>query len=158
MKIFSFLIFISFLFADGQPEKAAEWVLQSTDGERIALYDLKGKIVIIDFWAIWCATCKPELQELSKLQEQMRADGVVVVAIGVDSGDLNFLKEFQSYLNLNFPLLTGQKRQIKRILREYGNIRQIPSIIIIDKEGNIVHRITGFRPQEELIKLVNPLL
>ena len=117
-----------------QPEKASEWVLQSTDGSRVALYDLKGKVVIIDFWAIWCTTCKPELQELSQLQEKL-IDDVVVVAIGVDSGDMKFLKEFHAYLDLSFPLLFGKKHQIKRILRDYGNIRQIPSIIIINREG-----------------------
>ncbi|MBC8400112.1 MAG: TlpA family protein disulfide reductase [Candidatus Marinimicrobia bacterium] len=140
------------------PEKAPEWVLQNTKGENVALYDLKGKVVIIDFWAIWCTTCKPELIELSELQTELQQNDFTVVGIGVDSGDIDFLAKFKALLGLNFQLLSGNRRIVKRILRDYGNIRRIPSMIIIDKEGKIVHRITGFKHREELKDLIKPLL
>lgn len=146
------------LIGAAQPERAPEWVLKNTDGENIALTDLQGKVVIIDFWAIWCSTCKPELRELSALQDELGSVGLQIVGIGVDSGDIKFLKEFEEFMKLNFPLLTDQRRLVKRILRDYGNIRQIPSMIIIDRTGNVIHRITGFKNRAELIPLLEPLL
>ncbi len=116
--------------------------------------DLRGKIVVMDFWAIWCSTCKPELKELAQLQEELGVEKVVVVGIGVDSGDLDFLGRFKDMLNLNFDLLTGNRRTVKQILRDYGNIRRIPTLIIIDRKGNIAHRITGFKGKDELSRLI----
>lgn len=145
-------------FGVNPPEKAPEWVLQDTQGKNLASYDLIGKVVVMDFWAIWCSTCKPELMELAELQEELREEGVVIVGIGVDSGDREFLAQFKELLNLNFPLLSGNPRTVKRILREYGNIRRIPTLIILDRDGYIVHRITGFKNKEELKALLRPLL
>ncbi len=157
IALFTSIILLSIIQAS-LPERAQEWVLQNTDGKNIALTDLYGNVVIIDFWAIWCSTCKPELRELSALQDELGSQGLQIVGIGVDSGDLEFLKEFKSFMKLSFPLLTGQRRLVKRILRDYGNIRQIPSMIIIDQSGYIIHRITGFKNRSELLPLLIPLL
>ena len=140
------------------PQRAPEWVLQNTKGQNVSYYDLKGSVILINFWSVCCATCKPELMELGELHTELEDQGLITIGIGISSGDVEFIRQFKELIGVDIPLLTGNPRILKRILDDFGKIRRIPSLVIIDQEGYVVHKIPGFISKEEMKELLLPLL
>ncbi len=105
----------------------------------------KGKVVLLNIWATWCGPCRKEMPDLIELSNEMASKGVVVVGVSVDqkADRLQTVRSFVErtavpYLNVVDNLQIGEA---------YG-IQSIPTTLIIDKQGNIVQRISGAQPKE----------
>jgi peroxiredoxin len=123
------------------------------DGKEYSLSQLKGKVVIINFITFFCGPCREEMPDLDKLHQELKDKGFMVVGIGLSS-DPTQLRFLVKQLNLHYPLLAGTDA----VGKAYGNVEVVPTTFIVDRQGNIKHKITGALNKDAFLKLVQPLL
>ncbi|SNB56019.1 Thiol-disulfide isomerase or thioredoxin [Arboricoccus pini] len=112
------------------------------DGNPASLADYKGKVVVLNLWATWCAPCKKEMPSLARLQAGFPKDHLVVLAASVDRGDDSKVENFVDAAGLtDLEILRDAKMAVPRELTLPG----IPATLIIDKEGREAARILGDR-------------
>ncbi len=135
----------------GQP--APDFALTSFDGEEYHLADLQGKVVVINFWASWCTSCKPEAVDLENAWRNYQGE---VVFLGVDYVDTE--PEAKAYLaefDITYPNGPDKRTKISQAYRVQG----VPETFIIDKSGTIAHvQIGPFYSYDEIIYIIEPLL
>jgi peroxiredoxin len=125
-------------------QRAASFTLKALDGSEMSLAELRGKVVVMDFWATRCPPCRKELPELEKLHKELGAEGIVFV--GVNDEDSGTVRGFVSKNGYAIPVLMDSKRQVHR---RYG-VRAIPTLFIVDREGTIRQHFIGSRSGEQL--------
>ena len=123
-------------------EPAPDFELVALDGQSYRLSDMRGKVVLINFWATWCGPCVKEMPVLVRLYEKYREAGFEILAISAET-DKSKVSEFVKEHKLLFPVLLGTK-----IERLYG-VNGIPDNIFVDRSGNIRYRQFGFRTGSE---------
>jgi peroxiredoxin len=134
--------------------EAPSWTLKDVNGKSVKLSDFKGKILILDFWATWCAPCKMEIPAFIELQRRFGADGVAVVGVSLDDDGPKPVAEFAKSTGITYPIVMSNPK----ILRDYGNIEAIPTTFIIDRRGKIVSKHVGLVEQETFEKEIKGLL
>jgi thiol-disulfide isomerase/thioredoxin len=105
----------------------------ATDGSAMDLAQLRGKVVLIDFWASWCPDCVRELPEIQKLDQSYRASGLVILGISLDR-DRQAMVNFLTKKGINWPIYFDGKGWNSMYAVQYS-VRQIPEIWIINKDG-----------------------
>lgn len=118
-----------------------EFELPSLNGGKIKLSDYRGKVVFINFWATWCATCKVEMPSMEKLYQKFRDQGFEMLTVSVDK-DISLIQPFMKEYNLTFPVLLDPESQIAK--RKYKTTG-VPETFIVDRSGIIVHKAIGPR-------------
>ena len=138
--------------AVGQP--APDFTLTSFDGQDYHLEKLRGSVVVVNFWASWCESCKPEARDLEEAWRTFQDQGVVF--LGIDYVDtepdaLTYLEQF----DITYPNGPDKRTKISQAYR----IKGVPETYIIDQEGIISHvQIGPFRSYEHIITTIAPLL
>jgi len=144
-----FLVALLYLFARpdyrqgeaslrGRPAKDFPLTL---DGKPARLSDLRGRVVLLNFWASWCPPCVDEAPALDQLQQRMRTQGGTILGISIDE-DHNAYEQFLRTYNVDFPTFRDPSR---RISLDYGTV-MIPETYVIDRNGRIDRKIVG--PQD----------
>jgi len=127
--------------------QAIDFQLQTLDGQTVKLSDLRGKPVLLNFWATWCPPCRFEMPFLQQINDSYSAKGLVLLAIdiGESPGTVQkFMTEFN--LSLTVPMDTDSK-----VAKSYG-ITAIPTTFLIDKNGVIQFKLLGAFPNKEAIE------
>jgi peroxiredoxin len=142
------LLVLGLLFSPSPPElksgaKARDFTVSSLAGEEISLAQLRGKVVLINFWATWCVPCREELPRLSALQEKLRQRGLVVLAISVD----NERENISDFLRQNSVKLQAFWDRDKRISKLYDP-QTMPSTYLVDRNGTLRFIHNGYSPSE----------
>ena len=151
---------MGWLAACGSPQPAVptldlpEIVLEGLDGREVALAGYKGKVLLIDFWATWCAPCKESIPHLSKLQDRYGGRGFEVIGIALDVGGRKVVAPYAEDLAINYEVLLGDEGAA----RAFGGIPGIPTSFLVDREGQIVRRFVGVIDGEDYAALIEPLL
>lgn len=131
------------------PIDAPDFTLGSVTGENIILSDLKGKVVLLDFWATWCDPCLQMIPEIVRLQEKYKDKGLVVLGVSMDTmaqADDAQLKKYMATFNIKYHVMRDDGVVSKAY---YGDSPlEIPTMHIINKEGKIVKTILGVSPGE----------
>jgi peroxiredoxin len=137
-------------------KQAPGFTLRDTTGKKVSLSDYKGKAVVIDFWATWCAPCKVEIPWLVKLREQYASQGLEVLGISEDDLDQDdqkaLLKEKKEItdaaakLGINYPVLFDEKE----VAKPYGGIDALPTTFYVDREGKVVAATLGLVDRDEI--------
>jgi thiol-disulfide isomerase/thioredoxin len=127
----------------------------ANDGREVDLSQMKGKVVLVDFWATWCGPCKKELPRVKAAQEKFRAQGFEIIGISCDN-DKDTLKQFVEKNKIPWPqYLGGQERTKNQFTAEFG-INGIPHMLLVDKQGRLrfdnVRAKDGF--EEQITKLL----
>ena len=112
-------------------------------GKPVTVASLAGKVVIVDFWATWCAPCKEEMPVLEKLYKKYGSKGLVVVGVSVDK-DASNIKGFLKKLNVTFPVVHDANHQVSG---RYQPPR-MPSSYIVDRKGIVRFVHGGFRADD----------
>jgi thiol-disulfide isomerase/thioredoxin len=133
---------------------ASDFTLYSLDGKEVKLSDYLGKVVILDFWATWCAPCRKGIPDLISIQNEYK-DDLVVIGISLDQPSTqDELVPFIKSYGINYPVVLGNIE----VSASYGNIQAIPTSFIIDQEGNIINKHVGLVPKSTLAEEINLLL
>jgi len=138
------------------PAKAPKHSVKRLDKAGVDKYIelLKGKVVIVDFWATWCPPCRQEIPGFVELQKTYGDKGLVVVGLSLDD-ETEAVSEFYKAQKLNYPVfVVGQDTTTA-----WGNIEAIPTTFILDKAGKKVgDPRVGYHPKETFEKEITPLL
>jgi thiol-disulfide isomerase/thioredoxin len=131
----------------------------------ITLPDLKGtqrklsewqdKVVVLNFWATWCAPCRKEIPEFIKLQTEFGPKGLQFVGIAVEESEP--VKEYSDSVGINYPTLIGEITGINLSIPLGNMISTVPFTAIFDQQGNIVHTQLGEISREKILEIVTPL-
>ncbi|MBU2597812.1 MAG: TlpA family protein disulfide reductase [Actinobacteria bacterium] len=130
--------------------EAPNFTLKNLNGEDVELSQIKGNIVLIDFWAVWCKPCVGKLPYIQSIHEKYGEESLVVLAINVSEKEEK-IKSFIEENNYTFPVLIGNKT----VSNDYG-AHAIPFVVLIDKEGTIRYTELGYRQGSEQ-KLINEI-
>ncbi len=122
--------------------------LTSPDGQEVRLGDYRGKPLIVNFWARWCAPCRTEIPELVRLRERFGKQGLNVIGVGVED-DPVAAKEFLAGLGVNYPVGLSRHKGIW-MMQALGNAQaMLPFTLVIDRDGEIVvHKLGVFRAED----------
>jgi len=138
--------------SDETNKKAPEISLSDISGEKISLEKLRGKVILLDFWATWCPPCRMSVPDLLELQNRYSAKKLQVIGIGLDKKDNIIL--FAEQYKINYPVAAGDQS----IANKYGGITGIPTMFIIDKKGNIRKKFEGYTRKNVLEAEIEKLL
>ena len=108
------------------------------DGKPARLADLRGKVVVLNFWATWCPPCVDEMPSLNRLHQQIAGEGGLVLGVSVDEDPSAYARFLQDY---KIPSPTHRDPS-KRIALEYGTVRY-PETYVLDRRGRFARKIIG---------------
>ncbi|KAK3605014.1 hypothetical protein CHS0354_000679 [Potamilus streckersoni] len=133
----------------GTSQQSPDFELTTMDGQALKLSNLKGKLVILNFWATWCPPCIQEIPDMIKLQEKYKNDNFTFVGIAI-ADEIDNVKSFVAEQNVNYPIAMGTQK----IVDDYGGFNAIPTTFIISKEGNIMKKLTGLIGYDEFEDII----
>ncbi|WP_226782027.1 TlpA disulfide reductase family protein [Oceaniglobus trochenteri] len=123
-----------------EPQEASQQVFTSPDGTEHRLADWQGKIVLLNFWATWCAPCRHEMPALDALQRDLGGPGFEVVPVATGRNALPGIKRFFEEAGVeSLPILLDAKQAVARDMAVLG----LPITVILDREGREIARLRG---------------
>ena len=143
---------------------APDFTLFDLEGNPISLKNLKGKVVLLNFWGTWCGPCRKEIPDFIKLAEKYKDNGLEIIGITLTSGNAKKITTFANKWNINYTLLTDIKgNETQEVTSLYGKvtgrpITGIPTTFLIDRDGFIRKRYVGPRSEEIFYKDLKPYL
>ncbi len=135
---------------------APGFTLKDINGRTVSLNDLKGKVVLLEFWATWCPPCRKSIPEIEALNRKFFNKDVVLLGINVEGDEaLDNVKNFVNQYNMSYTVLVDNGEASKKY-----QVSSIPALYLIDKNQRIVKRYIGFSPGlgEELSRQIEALL
>lgn len=124
------------------PVTAPDFSLADMDGERHALSDYRGKVVMLNFWATWCPPCRREIPSMESIYRDLGRSGFMVLAVNeFEDPDHVFAYTGQLSVFPSFPILFDRDSKVSQ---SYG-VKGLPTTLLIDKQGRIVYRAVGGR-------------
>lgn len=135
---------------------APGFTLRNLQGNRNSLSQYRGQVVLLNFWATWCAPCRVEMPSFETLYRRYRSQGLTVLAISLDKTDSSAVQDFIDQRQLSFPVLLDREGEAERL---YPSV-SIPFTYVIDQEGRVVARVDGAKnwESEETFKAIEYLL
>jgi peroxiredoxin len=118
---------------------APDFSLPSVDGKTITLSRLRGKVVLLDFWATWCGPCRLAMPHLNKMYMAYRERGLEIVGVSLDKGGRELVRRFAVNMGIEYPIIMADDQVVKN----YG-ISPIPTTYLIDRAGYISNKWVGF--------------
>ena len=136
----------SFVSGSTQASVAPDFSLEALDGKTMRLSDLRGKAVLLNFWATWCGPCKIEMPWFVELQQQYAAQGFQIVGVAMDDASKEDIGKFAKDMGVNYPILIGKES----VGDQYGGVPALPESFLIGRDGKIVDKIIGLRGKAEI--------
>ena len=120
---------------------APDFTLNDVAGARRSLSDFRGKVVLLDFWATWCPPCRVSIPVLQEIHKEYESRGLAVVGVSVDQ-ELAAVAPFVREQGITYPVLLGGESDVSEVYQ----VRGIPTVYLLDKEGRVVRHWVGFDP------------
>ena len=140
--------------ATGQMLMAAHLV--GLDGKAQPLEQWRGKVLVVNFWATWCAPCREEIPGFVKFQKQYGTRGVQIVGIAIDTAER--VAPYIQEIGINYPVLVGGIETMD-FARQIGNRAGVlPFTVVMNRQGEVVTTLVGIVRPEKLAGLLGPML
>ena len=123
---------------------APDFTLPVLGGGEASLSALKGKVVVVNFWATWCPPCLVEMPVLNELYAAYKDQGVEVLGLSLDEEGLSVTKPFVEKLKVTYPIVEADRKAYQ----DYGNILTIPHTFVIDRAGKVSKRFVNNQTKE----------
>jgi cytochrome c-type biogenesis protein len=134
-------------------EPAPQIELKNVTGAPFRLSDLRGRVVVLNFWATWCMPCRSEIPELNDMSHELEGQGLSVVGVLWNDPDAD-IKAFQKEIKQDYSIVVGEQSAGDK----FGGVQGLPTTFIIDREGRIRQKIYGSRSREGFEAIIKPLL
>ena len=126
---------------------APDFALRSLDGSTVKLSDFRGKAVILNFWATWCAPCRDEIPRLGEISSALKADGLEVLGVAMDASDKRGgVEPYVRDMRIPYTILFGDDS----VAAAYDGVSLLPQTFFIGRDGRIVGSLAGGRSKNEL--------
>ncbi len=155
-------VFFAFLAADsfGQRKRTVKPVekplpnlaLNTIDGGKWSLEENRGSVVLLNFWATWCAPCRSEIPVLVRLSDKYKTDGLKIVGVSVDSENVAQIPKFIDDFKIGYPILLANPGSL------LSRQKAIPMSLLIDEKGILAKKYIGAIKEEVLEKDIKALL
>jgi peroxiredoxin len=134
---------------------APEVSFNSLKNEQFNTADLRGKVVLVKFWATSCVTCIQQMPDTIEIYQQYAPRGYEVIAVAMDYDPIDYVRTYAQTRNLPFTVVHDASGEIAHA---FGNVQLTPTAFLIDKKGNIIKRYLGNYNKAEFINTVEQAL
>lgn len=134
--------------------RAPEFELTTLDGQQVSLASLRGKVVLVNFWATWCPPCRIEMPGFQRVYETKRDRGFTIVGISTDAIGSRAVADFVRERGITYPIAMATGA----VVQEFGGARTLPISFLIDREGRIRNEVKGIFASVTLEQAVDRLL
>jgi len=140
--------------ADAKPAKL-DFTMKDVNGHDVTLQSLKGKVIVLDFWATWCGPCKVEIPHFIEFQDKYGPKGLQIVGISVDD-PVDKLAPYVKDMKMNYTVLQGLGHD--DVQDAYGPIMGIPVSVVISRDGKVCATHTGLTSKDVFEREIQALL
>jgi peroxiredoxin len=146
--------------------QAPDFSLMDTAGNTVSLSQMNGKVVVINFFTIFCQPCRHEMPDLNAIYNENKDKGLAMVGICLNA-DPNQLPVLVKQLKLDYPVVGIVKgndgkwamdKRTEQVSKDYGEIVGVPTTFFVDRQGKIVEKIMGARKKDEFMQVIKPLM
>jgi peroxiredoxin len=130
--------------ADISNGQAPDFTLNSNSGENLRLSEFRGEVVMINFWASWCAPCLQEMPLLDELYSQYQPMGFTILGVNVEE-DSTQAKKMLKDSPVTFPVLFDNESEVSKLYK----VVAMPSTVLVDRDGNVRYLHKGYKPGYE---------
>ena len=152
--VFTIVVASAVTFGQNGKKAAFPFALKNAKGETVDLAKMKGKAVVVNFWATWCGPCKAEIPGFLKVHDKYKKKGLEIVGISLDEKGWSVVKPFIDKYKMTYPVVLDDGQ----IAAKYGDIRSIPTSFFVDRKGNIIDSHIGYMSEEDFEAKVKKLL
>jgi peroxiredoxin len=133
---------------------APDFALEDLNGRVYRLGDLRGRVVVLNFFATWCGPCRQEIPDFVRLHQTFKEKGLEIIGVSLDFEADAVLRRFIQQYGISYPIVLGTRK----VVLDYGGIEGIPTTVVIDQHGAISDYFVGFRPGHLIEASVTKLL
>lgn len=137
------------------PPDVSDVTLETMDGETIALGERPGEVLLVNFWATWCAPCRKEIPDLIEMQEELGPRGLTIVGVSTDQQGEEVVAPFLDEYAINYPIVLDPEATLDEA---FGGVYGLPMTFVVGPEGRIRHQVLGAVPPEKLRPKLTALL
>ncbi len=145
----------AFWFMPGGVDKAPDVAFKTLDGRTLTMAELRGKPVLVNFWATSCPGCVKEMPDLNSVYQQYKGQGLEIIGVAVSYDPPSHVLEFVRSRNISYPIALDSD---DAIARAFGEIRLIPTSFVIARDGRIVQQKIGEYTREQLDAQVRQII
>ncbi len=125
-------------------EEAPDFTLPANSGENLRLAELRGNVVMLNFWASWCGPCRQEMPLLDAMSQRYSAAGFTLLGIDVEEDNTDALKIIKD-LKISYPILFDTENKVSKLY----SVETMPTTVMVDKKGQIRYVNHGYKPGDE---------
>lgn len=134
------------------PTPTPPFLVADLEGQTISTVALKGKVILVNFWATWCPPCREEIPELIELQSKYK-DQLQIIGVSMDEdASPAQVRSFAAKAGINYPVVMG-----KDIAEEYGGVPALPTSFVVNRDGGVVQKHVGLLQRDEIESEVRAL-
>jgi thiol-disulfide isomerase/thioredoxin len=126
---------------------APDFELQTLDGKNLKLSDLRGKAVLLNFWATYCGPCKIEMPWFVELQNEYGPQGFQIIGVAMDDASTEDIAKFAKEMGVNYPILLGKES----VGVSYGGVNALPTTFFLDRDGKLIAREFGLQSRSVFV-------
>lgn len=138
----------------GSRQAAPEFMLKDAAGSDLRLSELRGKVVLLNFWATWCVPCRVEVPWFVEFQKTYTAQGFSVLGVSLDEMGWEAVRPYVAAQRINYPVLLGNEPLAKL----YGGLDALPTTLLLDKQGRVAALYRGPIKKKQVAAEIDQLL